>query len=205
MLQETTVLWDVDGVLICHHPTDPTQDWRRPLAERGYLNLWEEFQKSGLWQKSLTDPAIDVRTAFPAFLRGAGVSGADHAWIIRCWLETNLQPHGPALECLKAMDKAGVHCGIATNQDGLRAAKLREWLAAADVGHLPFFASCEIGVAKPDPRFFRELQNRCTGRRTTLLDDRIENVEAARRAGWTAHHVTPDFKWHEFHRELTNA
>jgi HAD superfamily hydrolase (TIGR01509 family) len=199
------VLWDVDGVLIWHHPTDPTQDWRCPLADRGYLNFWEDFQQSELWHGCLTDPSRDVRTVFPAFLQDAGVSGTDHEWIIRRWLDDNLRPNGPGLECLKTMDEAGVHCGIATNQDALRAARMRAWLAEEGLGHLPFFASCEIGAAKPDFRFFSELQKQLGDHRITFLDDRIQNVEAARRAGWTAHHVTPGFKWDEFHRELADA
>jgi len=206
LLQETTVLWDVDGVLIWHHPTDRTQDWRRPLAERGYLSLWEDFQRSDLWRTFLTDPARDVRVAFPAFLRDAGVvSGMDHEGIIQCWLDGNLQPHKPALTCLKAMDKAGVRCGIATNQDALRATRLCEWLAAEGLSHLPFFASCQIGAAKPDKEFFGELQRRLEGRQVTFLDDRMENIKAASDAGWTAHHVTPDFEWRAFHKELAHA
>lgn len=199
------VLWDVDGVLIWHHPTDPTQDWRRPLADRGYLNLWEDFQRSPLWHECLTDPGKDVRMAFPAFLQAAEVSRVDHEWIIRRWLEDNLRPNEPALECLKSMDKANVSCGIATNQDTLRAARLREWLAAAGLGHLPFFPSCGVGAAKPDPRFFGELQNRLDTNRITFLDDGVENVKAAQSAGWTAHHVTPDFEWPAFHKELAHA
>ncbi|HTK83913.1 MAG TPA: HAD family hydrolase [Patescibacteria group bacterium] len=199
------VLWDVDGVLIWHHPTDPTQDWRCPLAERGYLNLWEDFQRSDPWLTCLSDPARDVRIAFPAFLSEAEVSGVDHEWIIHCWLEGNLRPHRPAVDCLKAIDKAGVQCGIATNQDALRATRLREWLAAEGLDRPPVFASCDIGAAKPDHKFFETLQARLVGKKITFLDDRIENIEAALRVGWVAHHVTAGFKWDEFHRELVHA
>jgi HAD superfamily hydrolase (TIGR01509 family) len=55
------------------------------------------------------------------------------------------------------------------------------------------FASCDIGYKKPDFRFYKTVTNVLQLRgvdRIVFFDDRIENVEAARQAGWEAYLYT---------------
>ena len=50
------------------------------------------------------------------------------------------------------------------------------------------FGSHLLGLAKPDPRIYREVERGtgCAGETILFFDDRAENVEAARACGWTA-------------------
>jgi HAD superfamily hydrolase (TIGR01509 family) len=54
-------------------------------------------------------------------------------------------------------------------------------------------ASHELGLAKPDPRIYRAAQERfgCEPEAILFFDDSVENVEAARTAGWHAECVDP--------------
>lgn len=66
----------------------------------------------------------------------------------------------------------------------------------------PFFSefegyiySYEVGCMKPESRIYEELERVSSFRGESILymDDRLENIEAARRRGWTSiHHREPD-------------
>lgn len=56
------------------------------------------------------------------------------------------------------------------------------------------FVSYEMGWVKPDLNAYRQLQERLGVEADAILffDDLMENVQAARRTGWRAEHITPD-------------
>ena len=56
----------------------------------------------------------------------------------------------------------------------------------------PVLLSCQVGLRKPDPRIFAKAARMTNTdvERCLLIDDMIENVEAARKAGFQAHHYT---------------
>lgn len=56
----------------------------------------------------------------------------------------------------------------------------------------PVVLSCNVGLRKPDPKVFikaAELAKTSKGR-CLLVDDSVENLEAAEKAGWRVHHYT---------------
>ena len=59
------------------------------------------------------------------------------------------------------------------------------------------FFSCQLGVAKPDPGFFKEILNRLdiSGRRVLFIDDHAKNVVGAQDAGMPGetYHVSSGF------------
>jgi FMN phosphatase YigB (HAD superfamily) len=81
----------------------------------------------------------------------------------------------------------GTPCYLGTNQERNRAnyIKLEMGLAAALDG---VFASSDLGILKPDLEFYTRLQNRIRIPASEILswDDSLENVTAAREAGWNA-------------------
>jgi len=82
---------------------------------------------------------------------------------------------------------SGVYCALASNQERHRALHMSETLAYRDVFDREFY-SCHLGHMKPSPDYFHEIV-RLAGldpARTLFIDDRIDNVEAARRAGLRA-------------------
>lgn len=79
----------------------------------------------------------------------------------------------------------GVHLG--TNQEKYRGGHMRTTLGYDAI----FDVSCysyDLGVAKPDPAFFTEAARRIAAAPSTILfiDDRSDNVDAARSAGFAA-------------------
>ena len=66
-------------------------------------------------------------------------------------------------------------------------ARYHERASIHDNFHYTFF-SCDVGMAKPDPDIYQLVMNETgvAGEHTLLLDDTLENVAAARDAGWEA-------------------
>jgi putative hydrolase of the HAD superfamily len=88
------------------------------------------------------------------------------------------------LSLVADLRRSGIYCALASNQERHRARYMSEVLAY----NLAFdreFYSCHIGHAKPSTQYFNEivrlaaLDPQCT----LFIDDRAENVEAARQAG----------------------
>jgi FMN phosphatase YigB (HAD superfamily) len=94
--------------------------------------------------------------------------------------ETDLFPHARAAMALLRRD--GRFVGVAGNQTSLLAAQLRALALPAD----DVVASAELGLAKPDPRFFEALASRCRHAPASIVyvGDQLDNdVVAAVDAG----------------------
>ncbi|WP_052241387.1 HAD-IA family hydrolase [Microbacterium hominis] len=120
---------------------------------------------------------------------GAGEPGPDvvaHLARVDAESATRIRPAAAAI--LRAVAASGAEVGIVSNAPRAMATRARERGWARSVTH--WFFSAEIGLAKPDARLFahvaKELGVRDPGR-IVFIDDRAENVDAARAAGWTAH------------------
>ncbi len=72
--------------------------------------------------------------------------------------------------------------------DDLRHALEQEWCISDAFDHI--FISAELGLAKPDPAIYAEIQRRLdvSPKALIFVDDFVRNVEAARAAGWAAVH-----------------
>jgi putative hydrolase of the HAD superfamily len=91
------------------------------------------------------------------------------------------------LALIDALRRSGVYCALASNQEHHRAHHMSETLAYRQVFDREFY-SCHLGHMKPSPDYFHEIvrQANLDPGRTLFIDDRIDNVEAARRAGLQA-------------------
>ena len=88
------------------------------------------------------------------------------------------------LAAVRALRTSGLRCGLATNQQNLRGAYMRDSLGYAEAFDAQFY-SWELGVAKPHPDYFRQILQR-TGtpaQRVLFLDDSEANVAGARSVG----------------------
>lgn len=201
------LLWDVDGVLISFNKDDPSRDWRRPLIESGSLDFWEGFQTSVFWEQCLRDKNIDVRDAFHKHLSNCGTVYKDSQVdeIISIWINYNTEINDDALHTLRTISGSGIPCALATNQDGLRALWLRQWVQDNGLNNIGIYISSEIGVAKPEPGFFEKIMASTPPEtsRYIFLDDNIGHIEASRKLGWKAYHVGSDFDWEKFSKEVT--
>lgn len=193
----STIICDIDGVLIWHHPHDPLKDWRRKLALSDTLFIWEAFQHSPDWQFCLRNAEIDPRVRFKNFLIHNDLTiHADSNTVIDIWLNENYAPCEPAIRRLKKWQEEGYRCVIATNQDGLRKSYIEKWLIENGLGEMPRFISCDLKTAKPDAAFYNCIENELRQRPgdMLLLDDSKKNIAAATKAGWNALWVDDSFK-----------
>jgi HAD superfamily hydrolase (TIGR01509 family) len=204
---QKTYVWDIDGVLIRHHPSDPMLDWRSLLAKKKWLGIWESFQASELWADCLVDHAMNVQEQLACFMRQRGENVQEAGQIIGIWLQNNVEVNQPAYQCLLDMRARGYPCAIASNQDVRRAGFLTSWFSKGGLSNIPYFISCDMRLVKPDRRFFRKIENAlgADSRNPVLLDDRLENINAAMEAGWQAHHITPGFDWRAFREGISNG
>ncbi|MFP4387173.1 MAG: HAD family hydrolase, partial [Alphaproteobacteria bacterium] len=154
-----TIIWDIDGVLIWHHPDDPNCDWRRALADNNLLGVWEAFQHSPEWELCIRNHEIDTRERFNHFLQNKGIAlRHDIDDVIHIWLEKNIEPSLPALNRLYELREKGAECVVASNQDALRKPHIEHWLTRYGLDDLPCFISCDLKAAKPDPLFYVQVQ-----------------------------------------------
>lgn len=198
------IVWDVDGVLIWHHPANPALDWRAGIASKAMVDLWEDFQNTALWQLCLTDPSQDVYTAWNHYLDQANQHTKEAAEIVNVWMTRNTEFNRPALNCLKEFHDNDIPCAIASNQDSKRAALVIDLLRKEGVEDLPIFISSQMGVAKPDPIFFERIEQALqqSARDISFLEDNAENIAAARARGWQTFTVSSEFDWSGFRKTL---
>lgn len=83
-----------------------------------------------------------------------------------------------------SLQRVGISCHIASNQQASRAHQMSEVLNYKTLFGQEFY-SCYLGVAKPDVSFFEKVLHilGVHGDTVLFLDDREENVHAARQAG----------------------
>ncbi len=119
---------------------------------------------------------------------------------IRIWHDRWIEMAGPAIhgsvQILEFLRQRDVPL-LALSNFG------RESLELAD-SRFPFltwfdrrFVSAHLGCVKPEPEIYRLLEADCGCRPEELLftDDRQENIEAATRRSWQAHHFTGPAGW----------
>jgi len=109
----------------------------------------------------------------------------DVAAILAAWRTIDVD-HS-VLELVAELRRAGVYCAIASSQERHRARHMSEALGYGARFDREFY-SCDLACTKPDVRFFTEIL-RLSGlppASTLFIDDRAENVEAARAAGLRA-------------------
>ena len=187
-----TVLLDADGVL----------QWPKP----GWLERWRPYAGEDLpgFLEGLFEaekPALrgeeGLHDGITAFLRRwwgrepepAAVEGIASGWAM-------IEVFQEAFALVDDIRAAGVRCHLASNQQMFRRDVM---LGLGYREHLDrLFFSCDLGVAKPDPEFFRRIlrELRCGPEGIVFVDDREDNVEAALSVGLAAYvhttHTSPD-------------
>ena len=111
--------------------------------------------------------------------------------VLTMWQHIDVDPL--MVDAVQELRAGGVRCALTTNQHPERAAYMRENLGYADVFDVLFY-SCDMGVAKPDPAYFRTAVERLgtLPGRTLLLDDNADNIAGAKEAGLAAELFMPE-------------
>jgi putative hydrolase of the HAD superfamily len=183
-----TIMLDVDGVLVrgrpadgLHFSTDLEKDLGLPFAA-----LQQAFFKSH-WAEIVTGRR-PLRPTLDDVLASLGASATADA-VIRYWFENDSRIDGHVLDAVAAYRRQGGCVFLATNQEHMRASYLMNDLGLS--GHVEgIIYSAAIGHRKPWPEFFAlaAARSSSTGSDILLVDDTLENVEAARAFGWKAVH-----------------
>lgn len=183
---------DVDGVLVDGRPGDGLH-WQASLEEDLEISpdtLHEDFFVP-YWEDIVLGRAGLMEHLATALEKIAPhVSAAE---FVAYWLEKDSRVVSPLLQELSLIRSAGVRVYLATNQEHLRAAYLMERLGLAE--HVDgIFYSAQLGAKKPEREFFAKVQEAVgmRGEEILLIDNSLQNVEAAMKAGWQGLHWTKD-------------
>ncbi|HET7476006.1 MAG TPA: HAD-IA family hydrolase [Dermatophilaceae bacterium] len=177
------VLFDADGVLQLPLPTWAAEvaafaGTDHPAERERFVREVQQAETSAY----LGD--VDFATVLAELLRRWGLGHAP-AEVLATW--TRITVEEAVLTRVDALVARGVRCAVATNQHRERAAYMR-----AELGHLDgfeaVFVSSDLGLAKPDPAFFRHVVRALDVNPAEVLfvDDMAVNVEAARAVGLRA-------------------
>ena len=184
------VLLDVDGVLVTGRPQDGLH-WSHDL-ERDLGIVPELLQRRFFaphWTDVVTGRAGLHETLTPVLAEIAPAVRSEA--LLEYWFAHDARLEEALLEDIATLRRNVLTVALASNQEHLRARYLSERLGLA--GHVDhFYYSAAIGARKPDSAFYRHVEQALGQPPETLLliDDTLENIRAARQAGWRAVHWT---------------
>lgn len=171
------VLFDADGVI-----QRPTVDWRSTLATFVDPGSTDEF-------------VLDLMTAEGPSLVGKGnfreaVAEVLERWgsstrvedVLDLWRRFEAEP--VVVDLIQQLRTAGIECHLATNQQAYRRAIMHDERHYGDWFDQTFY-SCDLGVAKPDPAYFKTILRTIDRPASSVLfiDDNENNIEGARSVG----------------------
>lgn len=165
-----TLLLDADGVT--QHNPNFASGMHELFGDKATLDEILRLEPPSL------DGTADLRTTITEFTADRGVD-VDPDEVLAVWHETHTVPG--VFDLLDEVRQRGVHVYLATNQQRRRGRRM-----IAEKGYELHtdgaFYSYQMGVAKPDPRFFQRILDDlgCDPRATLFVDDVLENVRAAR-------------------------
>jgi putative hydrolase of the HAD superfamily len=188
------VALDVDGVLI-NATWQHGGGWLDVVGPRhgvGLDDMKPFFQ--GVFHEVVRG-RVPVEAALAEHFAALGLA-VDHEQFLEDWLVEDLSLNDEVVTAAEEWARAGIPIVLATAQEHRRAARLREVfgdrLALKDILY-----SAELGVAKPEPEYFRIADERIGGHPVVFIDDALTNVEAARAHGWTAIHYPAETNWRQ--------
>lgn len=184
----TVLVLDLDGVVVTGHPDGGRWD-RHLMRDLGLAPeiVQERFFRAH-WPR-IEIGAADLHAVLGDIWPTLGTSGCDAAGFVAYWFAHDSRLDLEVLGMVDAWRREGGQAYLATVQEHHRARHV--W---ADLGLKNHFDgmvySAELGAKKPQDAFYARALERLPVSAPgdiLFLDDRAENVAAARRAGWQAH------------------
>ncbi len=136
--------------------------------------------------KRCTTGELELLDILPKYLERWNVP-VDATTFVRQWLEHEHHIDTALLERIQVLRTNGIPCYLGTNQERNRANYMK-----LEMGFLKtldgVFASSDLGFRKPDLEFYKAVKDKIQLPASEVLfwDDSLENVAAAREAGWNA-------------------
>ena len=176
----TTLLLDADGVV----------QTNAGLIERitSLLAGRATFGDASVVEQRAITGHVDLRAALQEFLDERGIDLSPET-LLDAWCHT--EPDSAVFAMIDGVRAGGTRVCLATNQQPVRGRWMRATLGYERHFDELFF-SHELGLAKPDPAYFRVILERigAVGSDTLFIDDMQPNVAGARDAGLLA-------EWHD--------
>ena len=175
------ICFDADGVVV-----NPQLLYAKRLDEE--YGITREITADffgGPFNACLTGQAR-LEDELPPFLDKWGWQDSMETFI-HDWMHTDHVIDERIIEVIQRLRQDGFVCCLTTNQEANRAAYMRTAMGFVDIfDHL--FISCEIGAQKPDPAYYRHIENTLGLKKEDILffDDALKNVKAAYEIGWHA-------------------
>jgi putative hydrolase of the HAD superfamily len=189
---------DVDGVLL-DSARGGAGSWQLVVADRFGVDPSEldRFFFDQWWPDVIVG-RTSIEEALERVIGNAGWPMSVDA-LLASWFEADFWPSTDVIAAANSWSQRGARLALVTNQEHRRAAYVKARLGALlPVDRMVY--SAEIGRMKSEPEFFTEatrvLMEFSDVHSIVFLDDAIDNVEVARRAGWTAVHFEPS-SWSE--------
>jgi putative hydrolase of the HAD superfamily len=174
------VLFDADGV-VQDMPVTWYEAMEPYVGERAREFLHET------WRDELPMLAGegDYFPVLAKTLADYGVETAAEDVYASVWLSLDVDAGSVAL--IGALRSAGYGVHLGTNQEKRRAAHMRTALGYDDLFDVSCY-SCDLGIAKPDPEFFKRATTLINAAPSEVLfiDDSLRNVQGAQTAGLQA-------------------
>lgn len=184
------VMMDVDGVLVRGRPSDGAHLFtdlerdlglsRETLQSAFFATRWPEIVAGKL---ALRPQLAEVLSEVAPHVEVDA--------LIQYWFANDSRIDVEVLDAIGSLRGSGARVLLATNQEHMRARYLMEEMGlGAHVDGIVYSAA--IGHRKPSTAFYRAATEvaRTDPSRVVLVDDTLENVEAARDFGWQALHWT---------------
>jgi HAD superfamily hydrolase (TIGR01509 family) len=193
------VLFDADGVL------QRTAPWREDLAE--VVETDEELNEQLLDDIAKAEGPqtqsgeVDIGHSLTQVLDRYDEVDLPVEAVYDAW--NAIEVHEDVLDGVRDLAGRGLVLALTTNQNEPRAAWMRENLPYDELFDAQFY-SCEIGLAKPDPDYFRHVLEALdvAPEDALFLDDTAVNVEAAAGLGLRAELFAQDAGRRELDRIL---
>lgn len=185
------LILDVDGVVLKMRDEHGKFIWEYTIAQdlglsgkhiaQIFSTRWKhdvlrgKYETMRYLEEVFNDPAFKGLAISPeAFM---------HYWVTK---DSNLNH-----DVLHAVNNLSIPVYLGTNQEAYRTKYLVELLGKQFKG---CFASYHIGTTKPEPFFYRHIEQSLglNPEELLLIDDSVAHVEAAKKCGWHGYHYQDD-------------
>jgi putative hydrolase of the HAD superfamily len=186
-------VFDFDGVLIHSRNPDKTYVWNDVVQTKFQIpiSLLQNLFAVPVWTEVLCGK-IQARDLFESVLRKHQPALPVDDFI-QAWLTSDLKWYPEVLDFAANLKSAGHRLFVGTNQDHVRGKFLQRQEAIQNLFEEVLY-SADFGFMKPNTEFFKQAatQIRPENEKIFLIDDRLENIEAANAFGWRGIHFDPD-------------
>lgn len=188
MSSSPVLVLDIDGVISLAQP-ESAHPWHATL--KADLDLDYAAIQRGFFRRDFLEVLrgrLDLYVALQDYFTPLGLADRLEEFVAYWFDKDSVIDRGVLAQADDWRQRTGGRCFAATNQEHHRAAYLRDH-AGLGAHFDEIIYSAALGVCKPERVFFTNAQARMgvtVAQSILFVDDKAENVDAARACGWRA-------------------